>query len=313
MWAHMLKLDEKKIRKGTPIGLPYQGSKKKVAKKIVEIIKQNFGADKVVYDVFGGGGAITAECLKTGLDVKYNDHCSFITAAFQKVISSDREWLKTLIISREEFLKIRAKQEKTLDDELKLLVNSFGNNRQSYLYGEAHADVKYNLAVEIIAKHNVFSGYKQTDTYRNAARPFDVGKPEYNQVLSQLQRLQQLLQLGQLERVQQLGRLEVTNNDYRAFTDVEGAIIYLDPPYENTDVDGYSDSAGFNHSEFYDWAAEMARENIVLLSSYTVSDDRFEEVFRFETARSTLSGGKGKGHCEKLFMVKGGHDESHGS
>ena len=313
MWAHMLKLDEKKIRKGKPIGLPYQGSKKKVAKKIVEIIKQNFGADKVVYDVFGGGGAITAECLKTGLDVKYNDHCSFITAAFQKVISSDREWLKTLIISREEFLKIRAKQEKTLDDELKLLVNSFGNNRQSYLYGEAHADAKYNLAVEIIAKHNVFSGYKQTETYRNAARPFHVGKPEYNQVLNQLQQLQQLEQLEQLEQLGQLGQLEVTNNDYRAFTDVEGAIIYLDPPYENTDVDGYSDSKQFNHAEFYDWAAEMARENIVLLSSYTVSDDRFEEVFRFETARSTLSGGKCKGHCEKLFMVKGGHYESHGS
>ena len=325
MWAHMLKLDEKKIRKGTPIGLPYQGSKKKVAKKIVEIIKQNFGADKVVYDVFGGGGAITAECLKTGLDVKYNDHCSFITAAFQKVISSDREWLKTLIISREEFLKIRAKQEKTLDDELKLLVNSFGNNRQGYLYGKAHADAKYNLAVEIIAKHNVFSGYKQADTYRNAARPFHVGKPVKNQVLQQLQQLEQLERLGQLERLQQLGqleqlerlqqlqRLEVTNNEYRACTDVEGAIIYLDPPYENTNVIGYSDSAGFNHSEFYDWAVKMARENIVLLSSYTVSDDRFEEVFRFETARSTFSGGAGKEHCEKLFMVKGGHYESHGS
>ena len=306
MWAHMLKLDEKEIRKGKPIGLPYQGSKKKVAKKIVEIIKQNFGADKVVYDVFGGGGAITAECLKTGLDVKYNDHCSFITAAYQKVISSDREWLKTLIISREEFLKIRAKQEKTLDDELKLLVNSFGNNRQDYLYGKNHADVKYNLAVEIIAKHNVFSGYKQTETYRNAARPFDVGKPVKNQVLNQLQQLQQLEQLEQLQQLGRLEQLEVTNKDYRAFTDVEGAIIYLDPPYENTDVDGYSDSKQFNHAEFYDWAAEMARENIVLLSSYTVSDDRFEEVFRFETARSTLSGGFDKTRYEKLFMVKGG-------
>ena len=308
----MLKLDEKKIRKGKPIGLPYQGSKKKVAKKIVEIIKQNFGADKVVYDVFGGGGAITAECLKTGLDVKYNDHCSFITAAFQKVISSDREWLKTLIISREEFLKIRAKQEKTLDDELKLLVNSFGNNRQNYLYGEAHADAKYNLAVEIIAKHNVFSGYKQTDTYRNAARPFDVKEPEYKQ-LQRLQRLEQLERVQQLQQLQQLERFEVTNNDYRAFTDVEGAIIYLDPPYENTHVGGYSDSKQFNHSEFYDWAVKMARENIVLLSSYTVSDARFEEVFRFETARSTLSGGTSKGRCEKLFMVKGGLYETHGS
>ena len=55
----MLKLDEKKIRKGRPIGLPYQGSKKKISKKIVEIIKQNFGTYKPIYDIFGGGGAIT--------------------------------------------------------------------------------------------------------------------------------------------------------------------------------------------------------------------------------------------------------------
>ena len=49
----MLKLDEKKIRKGKPIGLPYQGSKEKISKKIVEILKQNFGTDKKIYDVFG--------------------------------------------------------------------------------------------------------------------------------------------------------------------------------------------------------------------------------------------------------------------
>ena len=48
----MLTLDEKKIRKGKPLGLPYQGSKKKISKKIVEIIKQNFGTEKPVYDIF---------------------------------------------------------------------------------------------------------------------------------------------------------------------------------------------------------------------------------------------------------------------
>ena len=68
-----LVLDENKIRKGKPIGLPYQGSKKKISKKIVEIIKQNFGTDKPVYDVFGGGGAITAECILNGLEAHYND------------------------------------------------------------------------------------------------------------------------------------------------------------------------------------------------------------------------------------------------
>ena len=95
MWSFcygekMLKLDEKKIRKGKPSGLPYQGSKKKISKKIVEIIKQNFGTDKKIYDIFGGGGAITAECLLDGLEVHYNDLDKEITDIFQRVISQEK-------------------------------------------------------------------------------------------------------------------------------------------------------------------------------------------------------------------------------
>ena len=146
----MLKLDEKKIRKGKPIGLPYQGSKKKISKKIVEIIKQNFGTDKPIYDIFGGGGAITAECVLNGLEVHYNDLDKNITNAFERVISQDREWVKTLIVSRTEFFEIKAKENKTTDEFLKLLVNSFGNNKRGYLYSEEISDLKYNLAKEII-------------------------------------------------------------------------------------------------------------------------------------------------------------------
>ena len=126
----MLNLDEKKIRKGKPIGLPYQGSKKKISKKIIEIIKQNFGTTKPIYDIFGGGGAITAECILNGLEVHYNDLDKDITNAFERVISQDREWIKTLIISRDEFFEIKAKENKTADDFLKLLVNSFGNDKK---------------------------------------------------------------------------------------------------------------------------------------------------------------------------------------
>lgn len=108
----ILQLDEKKIRKGKPIGLPYIGSKKKVSKKIVEIIKQNFGNDMPVYDAFGGGGAITAELLLNNIQVHYNDLDSNITNMFARVISQDREWIKTLIVSRDEFLAIRDKKRK---------------------------------------------------------------------------------------------------------------------------------------------------------------------------------------------------------
>lgn len=284
--SKILKLDEKKIRKGKPIGLPYIGSKKKISKKIVEIIKQNFGTDKPVYDVFGGGGAITAELMLNGLEVHYNDINKNVTDMFERVISQDREWLKTLICSREEFFAIRDKEAKTVDDNLKLLVNSFGNNSNSYLYGEKWSDMKYNLAVEIIEKHDVFSGYKQTSTYKEAKRPYDEGKLKKSQVLQQLQQLQQL---------------EITNEDYKAFSKIEGAIFYLDPPYENA-TNQYG--VMFNSEEFYDWCVKMSKHNTVLISSYDISDQRFEVVCEFKKARSTLQVKNAGRRCEKLFMVK---------
>ena len=304
----MLELNEKKIRKGKPIGLPYQGSKKKISKKIVEIIKQNFGTEKPVYDIFGGGGAITAECMLNGLEVHYNDLDETVTDMFQKVVSEDRDYLKTLLVSRDEFLKIREKENKTVDDELKLLVNSFGNKRRTYLCSKEKSDIKYNLAIEIIKNHDTFSGYKKTETYKNAYHPFDLGKESKNQVLQQLEQLQliqQLERVQQLRQFEQLEDLRVTNLDYKAFSGVENAILYLDPPYENAVLEGYSIDR-FNSQSFYDWAYEMSKKNIVLISSYEISDERFECVYEFKKARSTLQGGTNNDRTEKLFMVKKG-------
>ena len=290
----MLKLDENKIRKGKPIGLPYQGSKKKISKKIVEIIKQNFGTDRPIYDIFGGGGAITAECILNGLEVHYNDLDKDITNAFERVISQDREWIKTLIVSHTEFFEIKDKENKITDDFLKLLVNSFGNDKKSYLCSEEISDLKYNLAKEIIEKHDVFNGYKQTETYKRAT---------YNAKQENDKRLQQLERLGQLEQLQQLNKIKATNKSYHDFSEVSGAILYLDPPYEGSNQKGYINS--FDSQEFYDWAFEIAKNNIVIISSYSISDERFESVYSFDKARSTLQGGENsKAKNEKLFMVK---------
>ena len=287
----MLSLDEKKIRKGRPIGLPYQGSKKKISKKIVEIIKQNFGTDTPIYDIFGGGGAITAECILNGLEVYYNDLDKDITNAFERVVSQDREWIKTLIVSRTEFFEIKDKENKTTDDFLKLLVNSFGNDKRSYLYSKEISDLKYNLAKEIIEKHDVFSGYKQTETYKGSIEKY-----------KRLQQLQRLQQLEQLEHLQQLDKVKATNKSYHDFSEVSGAILYLDPPYEGSCQKSYINS--FDSQEFYDWAFEIAKTNIVIISSYSISDERFEVVYSFDKARSTIQGGKRNDKCEKLFMVK---------
>ena len=296
----MLSLDEKKIRKGRSIGLPYQGSKKKISKKIVEIIKQNFGTTKPIYDIFGGGGAITAECILNGLEVHYNDLDKDITNAFERVITQDREWIKTLIISREDFLEIKDKENKTTDDFLKLLVNSFGNKKATYMYNKEISNLKYNLAKEIIEKHDVFSGYKQTETYKKVTSGLDWdwfnAKTEDNRTLGQLQQLQQL------ERLQQINKVKATNKSYHDFSEVSGAVLYLDPPYEGTSQNSYINQ--FNSQEFYDWSFAMAKNNIVIISSYSISDERFEAVYSFDKVRSTIQGGTSNDKCEKLFMVK---------
>ena len=356
----MLKLDEKKIRKGKPIGLPYQGSKKKISKKIIEIIKQNFGTDKPIYDIFGGGGAITAECILNGLEVYYNDLDKDITNAFERVISQDREWIKTLIISRDEFFEIKAKENKTTDDFLKLLLNSFGNSAKTFMYSKGTSDLKYNLAKEIIGNHDVFSGYKQTETYKKviSGSEWNWFTKKKDQSLEQLQQLGRVEQLQKLEQLEQLNEIKVTNKSYRDFSEVSGAILYLDPPYEGTTHDGYKGkkqkrivkpevykemrdkllklekgtkiehdsfifslgvddnnknrmyykdvSSAFDSQEFYDWAFEMAKTNIVIISSYLISDERFEVVYSFDKARGAFQGGQSnKAKSEKLFMVKG--------
>lgn len=289
----LINLDEKKIRKGKPIGLPYVGSKKKVSKKIVEIIKQNFGTDRTVYDVFGGGGAITAELIINNMDVVYNDLDKTITDMFNRVLSQDREWIKTLIVSRDEFFRILSKDDKTVDDELKLLVNSFGYNRKDYLYGKELSDIKYKLAVEILEKEDVLYGYKKTETYQ---------KNDYKNI-DKNDRLQQLQGLQQLRRLEQLQQLpKTTNKDYHYFSDIKDSILYLDPPYENSETGSYKSQ--IDYQELYDWSVEMSKNNIVLLSSYEVSDDRFECVYNFDKVKSTFQI-KNKGQrTEKLFMVK---------
>ena len=103
--------------------------------------------------------------------------------------------------------------------------------------------------------------------------------------------------------MQQLSRIEVTNLDYTEFSGLEDAVLYLDPPYKNATLDSYSISE-FDNQSFYDWAYEMSKKNIVLISSYEISDSRFECVYEFKNARSTFSPGPIGKRTEKLFMVK---------
>ena len=175
------------------------------------------------------------------------------------------------------------------------------------MYSKGISDLKYNLAKEIIEKHDVFGGYRQTETYKEVTSGLDWNwfntKPEMHKQLEQLSRLLQLEQFQQLKRLQKVNKIKATNKSYHDFSEVSGAILYLDPPYEGSHQKSYINS--FDSQEFYDWAFAMAKNNIVIISSYSISDERFEVVYSFDKARGTFQGGQSnKAKNEKLFMVK---------
>lgn len=284
-----LVLDEKKIRKGKQVGLPYVGSKKKISKKIAQIIAQNFGTDKPVYDLFGGGGAVSLELMLNGFeDVHYNELDKMTFAAFRTALYEDFD-VRDLIVTRDEFYKISNSKRDGLG-ELKLLVNSFGNNRNGYIYSKQMSEAKTDLAQKIVWCESDWRRYKQTETYKR----------------SEIERIEQIERIKQIEQIKKAGHkyLKFTNLDYKDFSNLSGAILYLDPPYEKS-ANVYQ-LGMFDSTALYDWTYEMSKQNTVIVSSYEVNDERFEHVFEFESARSTLSANGFGNRTEKLFMVKAG-------
>lgn len=288
----MLKFDEKKVRKGRPLGLPYVGSKRKISKKIVELIKQNYGTDKTVYDLFGGGGAVTLECMINGIDVVYNDINSLPMRAIKKIASEDFEFLRTLLIPYDEFMELRNKENIDEIEYLRLVVNSFGYNLRTYVSGLEKSGVKFKIAKDYIERFNTAKGYRVWNKSQNG-----------------YMRIQQLEHLANLERLQKALNVENLNNlkvyaeDYTYFSDVENSIIYLDPPYKNTVSRAYKN---IDYERFTDWAKMMSKKNIVIISEYTQPSDDFECIFEFKNAYSFMQGGQKRvnGNYERLWGAK---------
>ena len=122
-------------------GLPYMGSKNKLAEEIVNFLPQK----KVLVDLFGGGGSISVCANQSGKYEKiiYNELNSLISETFQKAINgeyeNERRW-----VSREEFEKLK----KT--DGYVAICFSFSNNCNTYMYGPKIEPYKRAYHYEIV-------------------------------------------------------------------------------------------------------------------------------------------------------------------
>lgn len=92
--------------------------------------------------------------------------------------------------------------------------------------------------------------------------------------------------------------------DFRKIKNVRNFVIYCDPPYRGTTKYAVDE---FPYDEFYDWCREMGKDNVILVSEYSMPDD-FECIWQKETKvlidSNRNSNDKGNNRIEKLFVYK---------
>ena len=133
------------IVKSDNLGLVYMGSKRTIAKAIVEVMHKMHPNAFAFYDMFGGGGAMSFYAKQCGYDVIYNelDTNIYKIIEFSSQGYNENDFVRLGLyewLSREDFNRIREKVKSGVEisavEAIKLLVYSFGCGFKSYAYGE---------------------------------------------------------------------------------------------------------------------------------------------------------------------------------
>lgn len=92
--------------------------------------------------------------------------------------------------------------------------------------------------------------------------------------------------------------IRLVNESYLDLQIPENSLIYCDPPYEGTTK--YKDS--FNHTEFWDWCRQKAKEgHIIFVSEYNAPND-FKCVWEKKIVSSLTKDTGSKVATERLFL-----------
>lgn len=284
-------------------GLPYKGSKNKLAEKIIDILPPA----KHLYDLFAGGCAIT--------------HCALLSRKWECVHFSDTNDAVVLFkdclegnvpdgsqwISREEFEK-----RKDSDPYIRL-VWSFGNNQVDYLYSRQIEPYKKAVHEMIFAPTPIERRLKFREVCKLmelviGSRYADHSSTERSQRLLadflketryRLQSDERRVSIGELGKPFP-GGYEMKVADYRGIEILPDSVIYCDIPYINTKR--YI-GAKFNYEDFYKWACRQVQP--LFISEYWMPEDRFECVADFQhTSPFSSINNKTIRRIEKIYRPK---------
>ena len=105
-----------------------------------------------------------------------------------------------------------------------------------------------------------------------------------------------------MDIAQELTHVGFQNGSYTQYSNLNGFVIYCDPPYANTKC-CYNETFSFNTQRFWEWCEKMSDTNLVFVSSYTAP--RGIECVFTSTHKLTGSctGNKSKKRIEKLYLI----------
>lgn len=237
------------------------GSKSRIAKNIIPIIQKYIYDNNIVhyYEPFCGGCNIID---KIKCESKYaNDNQKYLIALLQNL-----EKINSLpdFVTKEHYSEVRECYNKSL------------NTFEDWYIG----------AIGFLASYNgrfFDGGYAGVvETKQGTVRDY------YNEAKRNL-----------IEQTPLLKNINFNYGDYLDITGISNAVIYCDPPYENTKQ--YGSSKKFNHEKFWVWVREMSKNNIVLVSEHNAPED-FKCIWTQSILR-TIDNNKRVQSVEKLFKL----------
>ena len=313
-------------------GIPYMGSKNKIAEKIIDFLP----AGDMLIDLFGGGGAIT-DCAKQSNKwntILYNEIDPLPYKCFTKALKGEYK-NETRWISKEDFNKLKD------TDEYVACCFSFGNNFKTYMYNKVKEPYKraYHYAIvfndfeplcKILDNDENVKEIEQalkgiTDkkerrlVFQRSLGRYILEREEHLEKLDRLNEIKSTVLMSknssrevsqnqqyfeQLNKIcvphDEINNILFFNTDYRNINLPEGSIIYCDIPYKNTG--GYKHQ--FDYDYFYDWCILKKNEgHQIFISEYSMPEDRFKCVFEV-VKRCSFSQTMNKATYEKIYVPK---------
>ena len=277
-------------------GLPYKGSKNKLAERIVNLLPRA----SHFYDLFSGGCAVAHCALTKGRykHVHINDINEMMPKAFVKALQGgfddEDRW-----ISREEFFRLKD------TDPYVALCFSFGNNLKDYCYGKDIEPIKKAMHYAIF-----FDSYELSDSLIGVdLRPirkcatrqekYIMAKRLINNYPPRLESFERLLQVK--NKAGKTSCLTWSTKDYQDVTIEDNSVIYCDIPYKNTG--GYvGKGSNFDYERFYEWCLKQTQP--LFISSYEMPENDFKVIAEFARTDTQCATNNSKKVIERIFIPR---------